>query len=42
MSKYALSFVLMILLIGLGTFILCRPSRRTDPEAPPAPPKKKA
>jgi hypothetical protein len=30
MSKYLLSYVLMALLIGMGTFIICRPKPRVD------------
>jgi hypothetical protein len=32
MPKYLLSYVLMALLIGLGTFIICRPKRRVKAE----------
>jgi hypothetical protein len=32
MPKYLLSYVLMALLIGLGTFIVCRPKRRVKAE----------
>ena len=30
MTKYILSYALMALFIGLGTYILCRPSRRFE------------
>jgi hypothetical protein len=30
MSKYVLSYALMALLIGLGCYIICRPSRRYE------------
>ena len=32
MPQYLLSYVLMALLIGLGTFIICRPKRRVKAE----------
>jgi hypothetical protein len=32
MPKYLLSYVLMALLIGLGTFLVCRPKRRVKAE----------
>jgi hypothetical protein len=32
MPKYLLSYVLMALLIGLGTFLICRPKRRVKAE----------
>jgi hypothetical protein len=32
MAKYSLAYLLMALLIALGTFIVCRPSRRFDPD----------
>lgn len=32
MAKYSLAYLLMGLLIALGTFIVCRPSRRFDPD----------
>jgi hypothetical protein len=30
MTKYVLSYALLALFIGLGTYILCRPSRRFE------------
>ena len=30
MSKYVLAYALLTLLIGLGTYIVCRPSRRYE------------
>jgi len=32
MGKYYLASLLVALLIGLGVFIVCRPSRRFDPD----------
>ena len=32
MTKYTVAYALMALLIGLGTFMVCRPSRRFDPD----------
>ncbi len=32
MSKYYLAYLLMGLLIALGVFVVCRPSRRFDPD----------
>jgi hypothetical protein len=32
MGKYYLAAVLVGLLIALGTYIVCRPSRRFDPD----------
>jgi hypothetical protein len=32
MSKYMVAYALMALVIGLGTYIVCRPSRRLDPD----------
>jgi hypothetical protein len=32
MSKYTLAALLVALLIGLGLFVVCRPSRRFDPD----------
>jgi hypothetical protein len=29
MSKYLMSYVLIALLVGLGTFLVCRPSARS-------------
>jgi hypothetical protein len=34
MSKYILAYALMGLLIGLGAYILCRPSRRFEGDRP--------
>ena len=30
--KYTLSYALMLMLIGVGMFLVCRPSNRHDPE----------
>jgi len=30
MTKYVLAYALMALFIGLGTFLVCRPSRRYE------------
>ena len=35
MTKYILSYALMALFIGLGTYILCRPSRRFEGDREP-------
>jgi hypothetical protein len=35
MSKYYLSYALLALCIGLGVFIVCRPTRRFDPDESP-------
>jgi hypothetical protein len=32
MSKYILAYALIALVIGLGSFIVCRPGRRVDPD----------
>ena len=32
MDKYIPAYALVALLIGLGTYIVCRPSRRVDPK----------
>ena len=32
MGKYYLAYLLVALLVALGTFIVCRPSRRFDPD----------
>jgi hypothetical protein len=32
MTKYLFAYALMALVIGLGTYIVCRPARRIDPE----------
>jgi hypothetical protein len=32
MSKYTLSYALLGLLVALGVYLVCRPSRRFDPE----------
>ena len=32
MAKYSLAALLVALLVGLGVFIVCRPSRRFDPD----------
>jgi hypothetical protein len=34
MSKYILSYALLGLFIGLGCYILCRPSRRFEGDRP--------
>lgn len=34
MSKYILSYALMALFIGLGCYIVCRPSRRFEGDRP--------
>jgi len=31
-GKYILGYVLVAFLVSLGTFIVCRPSRRHDPD----------
>jgi hypothetical protein len=32
MTKYVFAYLLTALLVGLGVFIVCRPSRRRDAE----------
>ena len=32
MAKYYLAYLLVGLLIGLGVYVVCRPSRRFDPD----------
>ncbi len=32
MGKYYLAYLLLALLIGLGVYLVCRPSRRFDPD----------
>jgi len=31
-TKYLLAYALVALFVGLGTFLVCRPSRRFDPD----------
>jgi hypothetical protein len=32
MTKYTLSYALILLLIGLGAYLACRPSHRHEPD----------
>jgi hypothetical protein len=32
MTKYTLSYALVLMLIGLGAYLVCRPSHRHEPD----------